>query len=561
MKFSKRQLRQISPYLVIGAFYILAFFAIGIDGDFPLNDDWAYAEGVRHLLLGEGLVMPTVCAAGIAHVCLGVLTTKLLGYSCISLRIYSFFITVVGAIALFFSASTLRIPRAQALFLTLLYAANPILINIGFSFMSDSTGLALNLIFLACLYRGLEKKSLEMMLLAFLVLSLSVTVRQSALIFLVLVLFCLSDRFEETRKKILVFVIALVCPLIAGWACDQWLITRQLGESFSNTDYDLVRKAHSDAVCQFVLSAPTTILPTINAVGHVFCYLVLFLLPCSPALIALAVRRKGELVVPLKVILGIVLLVILSAFTTINFYHQTMPFSENILRITTVGAQGILGIIRQPLQARERMILTIFSFAMIVPLAVALVSLLRVLMRRALEWRVVVLLVSVIVCIVFLSLETIVRCTDRYYLIALGPVLLAIGFIAKRAKQNLVSPISISLLVALAFYSVGANQEYLSSNRARWKAIEWLEARGVEAASFDGGYEYNVLRDITVYNSKSRGEAPRDSWRWWPVRGESYLISYSPVPGYREIHLEKYYSLLDRKVRNVQVLERIDTVH
>jgi len=45
-------------------------------GDFPLNDDWAYAEGVRHLLLGEGLVMPTVCAAGLAHVALEFIAVK-----------------------------------------------------------------------------------------------------------------------------------------------------------------------------------------------------------------------------------------------------------------------------------------------------------------------------------------------------------------------------------------------------------------------------------------------------------------------------------------------------
>ncbi|MFA7336411.1 MAG: hypothetical protein WC028_06470 [Candidatus Obscuribacterales bacterium] len=79
MKFNKHQLKQISPYLLIGAFYIVALLVIGVGGDFPLNDDWAYAEGVRHLLQGEGLIMPNVCAAGIAHVALGFVATKLLG--------------------------------------------------------------------------------------------------------------------------------------------------------------------------------------------------------------------------------------------------------------------------------------------------------------------------------------------------------------------------------------------------------------------------------------------------------------------------------------------------
>ena len=114
--FNKLYCRQIGPYLLIGAFYIVALLTIGMVGDFPLNDDWAYAEGVRHLLLGEGLVMPNVCAAGIVHVALGFLTTKLLGYSYTSLRICSFLITILGAVAMFIAAASLRIPRSQAIF-------------------------------------------------------------------------------------------------------------------------------------------------------------------------------------------------------------------------------------------------------------------------------------------------------------------------------------------------------------------------------------------------------------------------------------------------------------
>ncbi len=185
---------------MIGAFYIIALLAIGIGGDFPLNDDWAYAEGVRHLLLGEGLIMPNVCAAGIAHVALGFLSAKFLGYSYVSLRICSFLVTVAGAIAFYIAAASLRIPRASATFLTLLYAANPILLNVAFGFMSDSTALALNMVFLAFLTRGLAKNSLKTVALAFVVLAVAVTVRQSALIFLVL-----SPFFWSRKESVCLF--------------------------------------------------------------------------------------------------------------------------------------------------------------------------------------------------------------------------------------------------------------------------------------------------------------------------------------------------------------------
>lgn len=544
---------------MIGAFYIVALLVIGVGGDFPLNDDWAYAEGVRHLLQGEGLIMPNVCAAGIAHVALGFIAAKLLGYSYVSLRICSFLVTVVGAVAFYIAAASLRIPRHQAAFLTLLYAANPILLNVAFGFMSDSTALALNMIFLACLIRGLEKKSLKMVALSFFVLALAVSVRQSALIFLVLSPFCLSNRFGASKGKRVVFVTALALPMLSAWGCDQWLQASHLQSGSVNIGYDVVKKAHSSVVNKLLFSAPEMFLPTLSAIGQVLCYLALFSLPallwgrgiCS---------RKMSTYLPLKFILGLAALVLTSAVVTIFFYHQTMPFSENILRITTVGAQGLLGIIRQPFNQRGRMILTIGSFLFSIPLTVALAGCVYLLRQKQLVWPAAVVTICMLVCLAFLTVETIVRCTDRYYLIALGPTLIAIGFFASHNRIKLANPISTLLLVALVCYSVAGNQEFLSANRARWQAIEWLEEAGVKSAVVDGGYEYNILRDISVFNTTYRGEAPRDSWRWWPVRGETYLVSYSPVPGYKTIHLEPYFSLFNRKMQDIRVLECIEVL-
>jgi len=92
------------------------------------------------------------------------------------------------------------------------------------------------------------------LLLAFLVLALTVTVRQSALVFLVLAPFCLAKRFGVGIKKKFVFVFALVLPLASAWARDKWLMTRHLGNGFSNTDYDLVRQAQSETVRRVFLS-------------------------------------------------------------------------------------------------------------------------------------------------------------------------------------------------------------------------------------------------------------------------------------------------------------------
>jgi hypothetical protein len=47
----------------------------------------------------------------------------------------------------------------------------------------------------------------------------------------------------------------------------------------------------------------------------------------------------------------------------------------------------------------------------------------------------------------------------------------------------------------------------------------------------------------------------RDQWRWWPIHGEKYIVSFSPVPGYREIMHEGFFSLLSLRKQFVVLLE------
>jgi hypothetical protein len=113
------------------------------------------------------------------------------------------------------------------------------------------------------------------------------------------------------------------------------------------------------------------------------------------------------------------------------------------------------------------------------------------------------------------------------------------------------------LLVLLASYSLCAGQDYLTANAARWRALTKLEGQGIKSASIDGGAEYNILRDMNVYASHYRGEPPRDNWRWWPIKGEEYIVSFSPIPDYEEKWHETYYSFLTVSEHRVYVLEHL----
>ena len=128
------------------------------------------------------------------------------------------------------------------------------------------------------------------------------------------------------------------------------------------------------------------VLPIVSAIGQVLCYLALFCLPALVSLVPLIFWPTPNRVLRVKIVLVITALVLSVALIILAYYHQTMPFSENILRFTTIGAQGLLGIIRPALAPKVRMIITAISLVFVVPLVVALFSAARCLRKKVLVW-------------------------------------------------------------------------------------------------------------------------------------------------------------------------------
>ena len=96
----------------------------------------------------------------------------------------------------------------------------------------------------------------------------------------------------------------------------------------------------------------------------------------------------------------------------------------------------------------------------------------------------------------------------------------------------------------------------MAANRARWACIAKLEAKGLTYTDIDGGAEYNIVRNMKVYSSDYRGESPRRDWRWWPINGERYIVSFSTIPDYDLVDQADYYSLLTQSKHSVYVLKK-----
>jgi hypothetical protein len=114
-----------------------------------------------------------------------------------------------------------------------------------------------------------------------------------------------------------------------------------------------------------------------------------------------------------------------------------------------------------------------------------------------------------------------------------------------------------SVLLVMSAYSLCAEQDYMSWNRARWDAAHWLEVQGVSPAQIDAGAEYDFEHNHMLYNTRFRGVEPYCHWRWWSITGERYIISFSPVPGYEQVAAQRYWSALTPfQYRQLLILKR-----
>ncbi len=580
------------PIFLIAGYFLVCLLFVGVSGDFPLNDDWSYAEGVRHYMQWHEFKMPTVCAPGFPHVLSGAFVAGLFGYSYVTFRCLSLLLGLAGTLFLFFSLRELGSRSRDACFLSLLYAANPIMVNMHFGFMSDVTALNLSNIYFFLAIKALKRKRLTYFLAALIMLLIVISVRQSCIL---LVVFLLPWLIAGERRLIrgIVWLLLMLLPCILVYtAVDHWLLTRD-----SNVqDYILARAGHASLIRNFLSQPIEQTGRLIDALGMVACYFGLFLAPalpafiCPPRLLLQLLAKRGSFLsgkkrlmenlqsVPalgLAVAYGLALFVSLKSFICVYLLSRmTMPFMENIFRVTTVGASGIIGVAIPALKQRGRERLTLLSYllgflALSTILQIVLTVFLKFWRFASAHWRdktqappsLVLGLAAALLtgcALAACAVETVVRCTDRYYMIALVPALMCLALSGRWRRIKIATVLPVVLMIAGCLYSVCAAQDYLSWNRARWALIQMIERQGVSREDLDGGAEYNIVRGLEIYSSSYRGEPPRSDWRWWPVRGEKYIVSFSTIPNYDVVAKESYWSALEWRNGEVLLLRRVD---
>lgn len=542
------------------AAWLAAAWLVGIRGDFPLSDDWAYAHVVRSLCEGRGFdFLPWTGASLVVQALYGAAACRVTGFSHETLRLTTLAMSAVGIAALYALLLELGARRRSAAFGAAVAALSPLSFNLSFTFMTDVPFTALALVASWLYVRALLRGSRAGLVTAGSAAALAFLVRQHALSIAVAAAMAamVPAAFDGSRgrgagllSRLADAAAALALPMLVAAAYAAWVAT--------SPDVPL-------AVHNKIGEAASA--PTAAMAGAAFRALATLGFLFAPCALALRGRQPYE---RRATALAVATLAALASFLY-GREGDAMFYLTNVLGAFTVGAVTtrdalFLAVPHEP-AAHPALVLAVTAVAiasagvLVARLATALPQVLGrrhervraslVAAAASLEtfavsgtsWssdggrRASVALFCVL-ALVLSGLGTLAQAHyyfDRY-LVPLVP--LAIAAVVAVSPGLRPRPAALVALALMSAYSIAGTHDYLAWNRARWDLLEALEARGVSAREIDGGVEYNASRlaaelRTAPTDAEARSGQPASAKSWWWVVDDRWVVAFTPLDGYR----------------------------
>jgi hypothetical protein len=553
--------------LIVSGIWVTSLLLVWPVGNFPLNDDWAFARTVKHLL-DTGSYNPTPWAAMplLAHTLWGALFCLPAGFSFNALRASTLVMSAAGIVITYRMLRSVHPSRWVAIFGALTVALNPIYFALSCTFMTDVTFTTLMLGSAFFFLRNL-RGGCGWDLLAGVLLALAATLsRQVGLATPIAFAICLLWT-KGYRRGSWAQAIAPVIVCIGGLLLYQFWMKTTGRLPFA---YDKMNLRVG-----WVFSDPWLLMIEIKKhLGPAALYLGLFSLPVSVFILPRFNLGRGRLRSLVAAAAGMTAFIFCFA-ADVTYRRLSMPILGNIIVPQGIG----------PLTLNDAMVteasysptlghafwfgvtvLAVLGGALLVGGAIGYFSCSwRSYVRRTLRIEVVPGVFFLLSTAAYLFTILAVGGWDRYLLPAV-PLLLTggaalAGSLPREQSAECANPtpwphlfLATSLLGLFAFFSICGTHDYLSWNRARWKLLAELLASGkTSPENVDGGFEFNgwLLYD-PAYKAR-RGT------NWWWVHGDDFLVAFGDQAGYRRIKEYPYSNWMPRRRRSVLLLAREGT--
>ncbi|MBI5564947.1 MAG: glycosyltransferase family 39 protein, partial [Chloroflexi bacterium] len=508
--------------------------------DIPLNDDWAYAQSVRHLLTTSELHVSEWAAPSlIPQIYLGALFAHLAGgFSFVALRWSTLVCAVISCLALYDLLRQLGLRHAEGTLGVLLLLVNPIFINLTYTFMSDVFFLALLLVSLTCYARGFQRRSNSWLLMGGGFAALAYLERQIGLLLPVGagLAWILYERRWAWRPMLLMGV----APALAVIGHQTWLAV--IGEPWA------VEVIGAGSTVAFITTPVSWIIMLIRIVWSAT-YLGIFTLP---ALVAWFVSRRSLSSTRQQTTVFSAWLIALgmplAVFVVTN--QTGFPQLADIINHAGLGAITLPGTKTVP--ALDEWF---WGLTLIAPFAGAAQATFwtQAVFRWRQERRSLGAALIVVSTGVLLMTVVFAFFFDRYLLVL---VPCAAYLVLRRTTLNRAGWLAAAAVsAALMGYIVIGMSDYRAWTTARWDAAEQLVAQGIAPENIDGGVEWVGWHEFEAVLPIARARGS-DILEWMKINPKTYLLAFEPLPGYAIVKEVSYPEPFIDQTGHIFVLRR-----
>lgn len=147
----------------LALWFVAVALAVGVHRDIPVIDDWTYAWSVERLFAdGRFEVLDWSAVYPLGHSLWGAAWSLVLGFSFTTLRLSTLALSLIAACALYLILRELEARPRVALLGALTVAANPVVLLLSSSFMTDIPFVAATLIALLCYIRAMRRGQIHL---------------------------------------------------------------------------------------------------------------------------------------------------------------------------------------------------------------------------------------------------------------------------------------------------------------------------------------------------------------------------------------------------------------
>lgn len=533
----------ISAPLALSCIWIVMALLVNPVGNFPLNDDCVYGRTVHHLVTGGRLQFTWEYAVFIAQVLWGALFCLPFGFSFTALRVSTLCLGLLGILATYRVLVEAGVSQSVAFIGALLIAINPLYFVLSNTFMTDIPFFAFSMVSFIFFMRVIRFEKKRDIIIASLFACIATLIRQYGIVIPLsfgIAYFAGHGINRKTARAALFPAILVMSVFVAYY---KWLqMTQGIPTSYSFVFNKLI----------LVLREPViNLIYKMAYIGKTaFIYLGVFLFP----LLLLYVASKWEKCPKgqrfwLTFVWSVISIVLMARLLFWN--HKIMPLTKNIWYDFGLGPPLLRDefVLQLPHLYRAPPILwlsiTVVGVFGAAILLQNLCSIIGGLFRHtkvskpAAEKRSDILVISEYsIYLTFLGLAflSIKAFFDRYLIFLLPLSILIIRPIHLRVKHWLFFVVVV-LCVIYTIFTVAATHDYLSWNRARWKALHYLtEESNISYKKIDGGYEFNNWYGYNIDTWHELSYMPGERKN----SDNEYVVSFGPIIGYKEIRRYPY---------------------